>query len=241
VLAAAPGGPPAAVLAGGASGSVLLVLLVAAAIVVGMRRSLRRRRLTSGSPDDRITGAWSEFTDALRLAGRPVPTHLAATEAAAYAVAPAPPKRGLLRRATPETAAAEPPPPDATTTTDATTTAGEAGRAGRAGDEDLIGRPAASRSANGRRRPPADVAEAPLPPLDELVAGINTVGFAPGAADHGQADRAGRQAVTYADALRARRSWWRRAWWSVRPGPLRWRRAASKPGTSPQKAQVPGA
>ena len=63
-----------------------------------------------------------------------------------------------------------------------------------------------------------------LPPLDELVAAVNTVGFAPGAADGGQAERAGAQAVAYAEALRARRSWWRRVWWSVRPGPLRWHR-----------------
>ena len=66
--------------------------------------------------------------------------------------------------------------------------------------------------------------QAPLPPLDDLVAGINTVGFAPGSADEAQAERAGRQAVDYATALRSRRSWWRRAWWSVHPGPLRWRR-----------------
>jgi hypothetical protein len=63
-----------------------------------------------------------------------------------------------------------------------------------------------------------------LPPLDELVAGVNTVGFAPGAADDALAERAGRQVVAYATALRARLSWWRRAWWTVRPGPLRWRR-----------------
>ncbi|WP_127502310.1 transglutaminaseTgpA domain-containing protein [Actinoplanes solisilvae] len=63
-----------------------------------------------------------------------------------------------------------------------------------------------------------------LPPLDHLVAGINTVGFAPGAADDGQAARAGEQAVAYAEALRSRRSWWRRLWWSIHPGPLRWRR-----------------
>jgi hypothetical protein len=50
------------------------------------------------------------------------------------------------------------------------------------------------------------------------------VGFAPGHADDEQADRAGAQAVAYADALRAHRSWWRRIWWSVRPGPLRWHR-----------------
>jgi transglutaminase-like putative cysteine protease len=158
------GGPPAVVVAGGASGSVLLVLVAAAFAVITMRRSLRRRRLTAGTPDDRITGAWSEFTDALRLAGSPMPAHLAATEAAAYAARPG----GKLRRAAPG--------------------------------------------------PPED-----LPPLDHLVAGINTVGFAPGSADHGQANRAGEQAIAYADALRGRRSWWRRAWWSVHPGPLRWR------------------
>ncbi|HEY0530062.1 MAG TPA: hypothetical protein VGD29_00515, partial [Actinoplanes sp.] len=64
----------------------------------------------------------------------------------------------------------------------------------------------------------------PLPPLDELVAGVNTVGFAPGAADSGQAERAGQQVVAYTEALRERLPWWRRIWWSVHPGPLRWRR-----------------
>ncbi|MGK5684094.1 DUF3488 and transglutaminase-like domain-containing protein [Actinoplanes sp. URMC 104] len=156
-------GPSAVVVAGGASGSVLLVLVAAAGAIVLMRRSLRRRRLTAGSPDDRITGAWAEFRDALRLAGQPVPAHLAATEAAAYAHEP-----HLLRKAVPD-----------------------------AGD---------------------------LPPLDELVAGINTVGFSPGSAGDAQASRAGEQAIAYAEALRSRRSWWRRLWWSVHPGPLRRRR-----------------
>ena len=175
VLAAAGGdGPGPVLVAGGASGSVLLVLLAAAGAVVAMRRSLRRRRLTTGSADDRITGAWRELSDALRLAGRPLPVHLAATEAAAYATEPAPPRPARLRRAAP-------PPP--------------------AGD--------------------------PLPLLDDLVAGINTVGFAPGAADDTQAERAGDQAVAYATALRARRSWWRRVWWSIHPGPLRWRPAGA--------------
>jgi hypothetical protein len=69
----------------------------------------------------------------------------------------------------------------------------------------------------------ADEGEAvPLPPLDDLVAGVNTSAFAPGAADAAQADRAGAQAVAYADALRARHPWWRRLWWSLNPGPLRW-------------------
>jgi hypothetical protein len=109
-----------------------------------------------------------------------MPSHLAATEAAAYAATPAPPKPGRLRRATPEPA----------------TTSG----------------------------PTMSAADPPLPSLDELVAGINTVGFAPGAADDGQAARAGRQVVEYAAALRAGRSWWRRIWWSLHPGPLRWHR-----------------
>ncbi|GAB2584984.1 hypothetical protein Aab01nite_53460 [Paractinoplanes abujensis] len=163
------GGPSAAVVAGGASGSVLLMLVAAAGTIVLMRRSLRRRRLTAGSPDERITGAWSEFRDALRLAGQPVPRHLAASEAAAYAQKPQPPQK-RLRKAVPEPAAGE-----------------------------------------------------DMPPLDELVAGINTVGFAPGAADDGQAARAGDQAIAYAEELRGRRSWWRRLLWSVHPGPLRWR------------------
>ncbi|WP_250006923.1 DUF3488 and transglutaminase-like domain-containing protein [Actinoplanes sp. M2I2] len=163
------GGPSTAVVAGGASGSVLVVLVAAAGAVLLMRRSLRRRRLSAGSPDDRITGAWAEFRDALRLAGQPVPPHLAATEAAAYAEKPPPPRR-RLRKAVPEPAAGD------------------------------------------------------LPPLDELVAGINTVGFAPRSADDAQAGRAGEQVAAYATELRSRRSWWRRWWWSLHPGPLRWRR-----------------
>jgi len=65
----------------------------------------------------------------------------------------------------------------------------------------------------------------PLPALDALVDAVNTAGFAPEAADAGQADRAGEQVVAYATALRSQQSWWRRIWWSVRPGPLRWNRA----------------
>lgn len=203
VLAAAPGsGPHGAVVAGGASGSLLLILGVAAGMVIAMRRSLRRRRLSTGSPDDRIAGAWSEFTDTLRLAGRPVPTHLAATEAAAFAAAPQPPRRSLLRRAVPE---ANP------------------GPAAPKAPADLAGVSVPDKTdAGGPGVEPT--AEAPLPPLDALVAGINTVGFAPGSASHGQAEHASRQVVAYATELRARRPWWRRAWWSVHPGPLRWSR-----------------
>lgn len=164
VLAAAPArGTPTTVVAGGVSATVLLAVAGLACTVVLLRRSQRRRRL-AGAPETRIAGAWLEFTDALRLAGRPAPAHLAATEVAAHA-ATAPP----LRRSAP----AEP---------------------------------------------------APMPPVDDLVVGVNTSAFAPGAADPSLAERAGTQAVAYADALRANRSWWRRALWSVHPGPLRWHR-----------------
>jgi hypothetical protein len=188
-VAVAGGGPSGVMVASGASGSVLVVLAGVAGVVVLLRRSLRRRRLTEGSPDARIEGAWSEFTDALRLGGRPVPPHLAATEAAAYAAEPPPQRPGLVRRAAPE-------------------------------HFEKGGVATLSRL--------EEAAEQPLPPLDDLVAGINTVGFAPGAASDEQAERAGRQAVAYAEALRERRSWWRRVWWSVHPGPLRWRRGPGR-------------
>ncbi|HEX5204208.1 MAG TPA: transglutaminaseTgpA domain-containing protein [Actinoplanes sp.] len=222
-LAADPGnGPGAVVVAGGASGSVLLVLVAAALVLLAMRRSLRNRRLFEGTPDARIAGAWAELRDALRLAGRPMPSHLAATEAAAYAATPAPPKPGRLRRATPEPAPISGPAP----ASGPAPTSGPAPISGPAPMSGPVSTPdpalASGRAPTAERAP--SVADPPLPPLDELVAGINTVGFAPGAADDGQAARAGRQAVEYATALRARRSWWRRIWWSLHPGPLRWHR-----------------
>ncbi|MBO3736747.1 transglutaminase domain-containing protein [Actinoplanes flavus] len=184
VAAPTAGGPSTVLVASGASGGVVFVLVGAALAVVSLRSAQRRRRLTFGDPAQRITGAWLEFTDALRLAGHPVPSHLSATEAAGHASALPPPSQrtGLLRRAVPVT-------------------------------------------------PPAPAPEpAPLPPLDALVDAINTAGFAPEAADAGQADRAGEQAVAYATALRARRNRWQRMLWTVRPGPLRWNRP---PGGKP--------
>ncbi|BEL08428.1 hypothetical protein Q0Z83_066190 [Actinoplanes sichuanensis] len=176
-------GPSAVLVASGTSGGVLLLIFGAAGAVVGMRSSQRKRRLTGGSPGQRIAGAWLEFTDALRLAGRPVPAHLSATEAVRHAaVVPRPVQRtGLLRRAVPD-------------------------------------------------QPEVD--EPPLPGLDGLVDAVNTAGFAPEAADAGQAQVAGAQVVAYAAALRERRSWWRRFWWSVHPGPLRWNR---KPAADPPR------
>jgi hypothetical protein len=220
--AAAGSGPSGVVVASGASGSFLLVLAAAGGLIVLLRRSLRRRRLTEGSPDARIEGAWSEFTDALRLAGRPVPPHLAATEAAAYASQPPPPRRSRLRRATPPADADQP------GTADEPVTDGAAAEAKAAeGDLEAVWGVGGSGGVGTLTRPATDERVAPhLPPLDDLVLGINTVGFAPGAADQAQAERAGQQAVAYAAALREQRPWWRRVWWSVRPGPLRWNRQA---------------
>jgi hypothetical protein len=77
-----------------------------------------------------------------------------------------------------------------------------------------------------RATPPPPAEDEPLPPLDDLVGGLNTSAFAPGAVDDDQAARAGAQAVAFGEALRERRSWWRRAWWNLHPGPLRWHRPA---------------
>jgi hypothetical protein len=215
----AHGGPSGVVVGSAVSGSVLVVLAAAAGVLVAMRRALSRRRLREGSPDARIEGAWSEFTDALRLAGRPLPPHLAASEAAAFAAAPPPARRGLVRRAAPAGGAA----PAAGA---ASVGGAEAGGAEAAGAE-AGGAEAGGAEAGGAAQTGGAVAtvERPadaLPALDELVSAINTVGFAPGAAGPGQAERAGEQAVAYADALREQLPWWRRAWWSVHPGPLRW-------------------
>jgi transglutaminase-like putative cysteine protease len=195
-------GPSAVLVASGTSGGLLFVLVGAAVTVVWMRGAQRRRRLTTGDPGQRITGAWLEFTDALRLAGRPVPAYLSATEAVRHAaVPPRPPQRtGVLRRAVPDDAASR-----------ETQEENDAARRQKQEEND-----AAVQGEAG------DVL--PLPALDALVDAVNTAGFAPEAADAGQAERAATQVVAYSAALRERRSWWRRIWWSVRPGPLRWNR-----------------
>jgi transglutaminase-like putative cysteine protease len=198
-------GPSAVLVASGTSGGLLFVLVGAAVTVVWMRGAQRRRRLTTGDPGQRITGAWLEFTDALRLAGRPVPAYLSATEAVRHAaVLPRPPQRtGVLRRAVPDDAAP---------------------REKHAAPQE---KPAVRREKQ-EENDAAVQGEAgdvlPLPALDALVDAVNTAGFAPEAADAGQAERAASQVVAYSAALRERRSWWRRIWWSVRPGPLRWNR-----------------
>ena len=69
----------------GAGSFVVLALLVFTVTVPLLRRAQRRRRLYSGQPPDRVTGAWYEVLDTLRLAGSPAPAHLSAHEVAVHA------------------------------------------------------------------------------------------------------------------------------------------------------------
>ncbi|WP_033340690.1 transglutaminase family protein [Catenuloplanes japonicus] len=167
----AGGGPGAgrtrALVAGGVSGTLLLTLSGLVIALLIMRRGLSRRRLRAIDPRERVTGAWLEVGDALRLAGRPASPDLTATEFAGHAA---------------ETAS----------------------------------------EASAQVKKPSLRAAAPS--LDELAALMNQDSFAPRAVDDLQASRAGTTAAAYVTALRARRSWWRRALWSLHPGPLRWAR-----------------
>ncbi|WP_246016815.1 transglutaminaseTgpA domain-containing protein [Micromonospora pisi] len=215
-VAAAPGngpasgsGSPVPVLAGAGSGGLLLVLTGFVVAILTMRRGLRRRRLDEGTPAQRIAGAWREVTDALRLAGHPVASHLDASEVAAYAAQVA------------GTAAAEPVtvPTPAAPGAAAPTPAGSSPRS--RPRPSPRPRPAPEHSPD---RPPAPGPVTTVPPIDELATLVNVATFAPGTASDEQARRAGTLAVAYATALRAVRPWWRRALWSVHPGPLRWRR-----------------
>lgn len=200
---AAGAGGPLPLWAGGGSGA-LLVLAGFLLAITSLRRGLRRRRLDQGTPAQRIAGAWREVTDALRLAGHPVASHLAATEVAAYAAQVAagpgtgPPSAG--------------PPP----------TAPRSRRRPRPVPR-LTPAPPSTAPARSRASVRAPVSPS-VPPIDELATLVNVATFAPGTTSDEQARRAGTLAVAYATGLRAVRPWWRRALWSAHPGPLRWRR-----------------
>jgi transglutaminase-like putative cysteine protease len=84
-----------------AAGALVLVAAGYVAAVPLLRRGQRRRRLGDPDPARRVAGAWLEVTDALRLAGSPAGTHLAATEVVAYAGAVAAPPDGPVRPAAP--------------------------------------------------------------------------------------------------------------------------------------------
>jgi hypothetical protein len=68
-----------------AGGTVLGLLVFAQVGVVAARLVRGRRRRSAGAASDRVRGAWLELLDGLRLAGRPTPPHLTATEVAAWA------------------------------------------------------------------------------------------------------------------------------------------------------------
>jgi transglutaminase-like putative cysteine protease len=108
--ALADGGPGSArtraVVVGGVSGTLLLVSAGLVIALLTMRRGLSRRRLRAIDPRERVTGAWLEVGDALRLAGRPASPDLTATEFAGHATetvvrASAQVKRPELRAAVP--------------------------------------------------------------------------------------------------------------------------------------------
>jgi hypothetical protein len=99
----ATGGANVAMIAGVSAGSLLLLTVVVLIIALLLARAaLRRRRLDAPDPTDRVSGAWLEVNDALRLAGRPAPAHLSAAEVSAHAaVAAALAGRHTVRRGVP--------------------------------------------------------------------------------------------------------------------------------------------
>ena len=270
VAAPAPKAGAGLVVAAGVSGTAILLVAAAIVTLAVLRRAQRRRRVTAPIPADRVTGAWLELTDALRLAGHPPPIHLAATEVAAFASAAgfadgtsaagladdtsardlrrlrtsrlrrlrigrvrpaAPPRPGTEPGVDPghaQDGGAGRPPTAPPGEPHVAPVAGQAAAAKTviAGAGPLPG-PTAGPNALAGVVPASGgkhLSPVPLPPLDDVVAGVNANSFAPGVIGAAGADRAARQAVAYADALRDRRSWWRRLWWRVNPGPLRWNR-----------------
>jgi hypothetical protein len=91
---AASDGPLFIGISGGAAGLFVLALLV----VVLLRALQTRRRLGAADPARRVTGAWNEVLDGLRLAGHPPPASASSAEVASLAAVvaadgPKPPRR----------------------------------------------------------------------------------------------------------------------------------------------------
>ncbi len=78
-------GLDATAVASGVGGGLVGLVVIALLAVLLLRAWQTRRRLHSGEPPQQIVGAWDEVLDALVLAGRPPPRHLAAGEVADYA------------------------------------------------------------------------------------------------------------------------------------------------------------
>ncbi len=102
---AAPVGSGIALVAGGVGGCVLALLVAIVVAVVLLRAARRRSRMDSGSPPQRVLGAWAEVLDALLLAGSPPAAHLAAVEVAAHASAVAEAAPGRRHSRSPRPAA----------------------------------------------------------------------------------------------------------------------------------------
>ena len=66
-----------------------MLLLAGAAAGIAAAKAARRRRQQSGSPAERVAGAWSAALDRLSEAGVTVPRHLVATEVPAAPDVPA--------------------------------------------------------------------------------------------------------------------------------------------------------
>jgi len=63
-----------------------------------------------------------------------------------------------------------------------------------------------------------------VPPIDELAGLLNHLTFGAATVDEDQARAAVAQARAYTEKLRDGQPWWRRLWWSLHLGPLRWHR-----------------
>ncbi|MEV0427853.1 transglutaminaseTgpA domain-containing protein [Micromonospora sp. NPDC050495] len=212
-------GPGTPVLVGAGTGGGLLLVGVLLLVLAGLRRNLTRARLERGDPAGRIAGAWRELTDALRLAGQPVGTDLAAAEVADRA-----------RRTLAGARAARTPPPAAAADSPASVPTADGPASVPTADRAVSGPGAlawspAAEQVTGRTGGHGQVGAEPSgPAVRELAGLLNQVAFAPGLATAEQAHRAAALATDYAAALRAARPWWRRLLWTVHPGPLRWRR-----------------
>ncbi|GAA1898169.1 DUF3488 and transglutaminase-like domain-containing protein [Asanoa iriomotensis] len=87
IVAVAPGGNGLVPVYAGGGGGLLLLVVATVCVLMLLRRALSQRRLTTGTPGERVEGAWLEVRDALRLAGTPAAAHLSATELATHAAA----------------------------------------------------------------------------------------------------------------------------------------------------------
>ena len=233
IVAAAPDGSGVAPAYAIGGGSLLLLVVAAMCALVLMRRGLSRRRLATGTPADRVAGAWLEVRDALRLAGAPAPAHLSATELAhARAVrgeaeigqggAAEPGHEGRDRAPAVDRRGGAPPV--------CRRQRGGGQRHHRTGRGRWSAGDARSWAAEPRRhattrRPRRFVARPTPPELATLVDLVNRDAFAPDQTGDAEAAEAGSAARAYTSRLRAAQSRWRRLAWPFHPGPLRWHRA----------------